>query len=365
VINKVGIPIALILGALIGAGSSVLTRPGVEKVKAPEKEATRLAEDLKLVLSRLGSIEKRLTREESQMSFNEAINDAAARSQLLAIVSEQLNNDQQRAKQEAESRVVGGLKKGDWRSKAAGRCREGYSVIVSDLKKKMALSADKWKGVDGELQRHFSVLEKELKIFEAGEKNSPPKINQILSASLPATLGRLRKLLSEEGAKKFDAWRLAPSGLMSWGANKADYFLVGGEYKEYTAMRMKAIYVRQVKLALPAFFKQAAVKDADRKFIAEEIDRHFDRIYVLADDKGRLNFLYSKNVSIIGSSAMRVRTSIRKKIGVVTDREFAKWYRNPVNRIGMYFGESPFDKDRNLRDKSTRKDSARTKPNEF
>jgi hypothetical protein len=190
--KKLQIPLAILLGAVIGAGGYFAADKLNEKPQPKPEVKGATAEEVATLRKSMAGLQAKVAKLESKPSLQDALNDPAMREQLAAIVVETRSPGAYRPRAPRPGSDT-------WRKGMAGRYRKDYADILTKAKKAMKLDDSKYKKVLPVFTKHFEPVEAHLKNLESGKARTPPKINQLLAAKLPATLADLKKVLPPAG----------------------------------------------------------------------------------------------------------------------------------------------------------------------
>jgi len=328
--NKVLVPLAILLGAALGAGGFLLAGSTAEPQQHPP--AAGLEKRLARIEGVLGGVQARLAEVERRKGFEEVMADEKLRAQLAAIVTETGAPDPKRPPRPRPGSEA-------WRKTMAGRFREGYRRILASMRKSIKATDAEWKKLGPQLTRHFAPVEAALKEMEAGKTSRPPAVNRLSAPVLAETLKSLKAGMRPDQYRAFDAWRREPANAMVWGPSPGDYFLSGEEYKDFRVRRAVEMHWISMQKYMRPLNKELRLGKEKQAKLDSTLRDHLKRVLGVFRNEDRPNLRDAKFVPRIKVHARATESAIRTLLGEETAQAFGKWVTAPGNRASHYFGQ--------------------------
>ncbi len=326
--KKLAIPLAVIIGAAIGAGGFFAAsklgggEPSVKPASAEEVAELRKG---------MAKLQAEVADLRSRPSLQDALNDPATREQLATIVYETRTPGRHRPRP-----VKPGTE--TWRRQMAERCRQGYAAVVAEACKTMKLSTAQAAAVRPIFDQLFSPVETQLKSLEEGKESKPPDINGLASSNLPGTLEALKKAVSADAFKAFEEWRHATEGITTWAPSKADYFLAGEEYGRHRQRLAAAVHWQLLKQDLGKLYRQMSLDAAKKAKLEEVLRAHVQKVSAFAAAQKVTSLQAPTNRQKIKEMSAATELKVAEVLGSGGMAKFRTWKASPGLRSCVYFG---------------------------
>ncbi len=328
--KKALIPIAILLGAIIGAGGYFAASRFA--VKGPPPEDTSVKDDLAEVRKTLSAVEGRLAKLEARPSLEEELSRSAVRKRIAAIIQEA------KKPKPTVSRTPPRGRPG-WLKAITDRYRTRYAEVLADMKRTLKLKEAKWKELQPIFDKHFVPVEAVLKKMEAGKLTGSVRANERLKSSIPVTLAALKKSLPAETWRAFDSWRKADRGTKNWGMSKGEFFLDGEDYKDFRVRKAVAAHWGILRRELSKLYKDLPLNAAKRKRLEEMLKAHLRKGFTAIRHHRRFNLHAPNTLEKFKTIAQVTEAELGKLLGKDGLAKFNKWKATPGNMARYYFGE--------------------------
>lgn len=326
--KKALIPLAILLGAVIGAGG-YFAADKLGKGSGPsEKPAT--AAEMAEVRKGLKTIQGQLAKLESKLGSLNASTKPPVIPPVTVPDKGTLITRPQPTRPDPDK----------WGTIVAKRYRTDYDKkILGDLRKTLKLDEDKWKKLRPIFAKHFAPVEAALKDIEAGKTRRLPKVNKLVAPHIPTTLARLKKALPAESWQAFDAWRKVDKKIELWRQDKGEYFLDGQTYKDYHVKKGTARSWFLLRPRLARLYQDYHPGKDKRERFEAVLKEHLNKVFLILQKEKNPNPFAPAVMAKLKALTKKTEVEIGKILGADGLAKFRAWKTAPSNPSCRYFGE--------------------------